>query len=96
MFSYWQPSAYVSKPLTSEERRGIEKFGKDMARFFQRAYALVKEQPDTPDNFRDLSGLFEGMTNTLYVDFCHVTEEADLMVAKAISSDIIKKRGPRQ
>jgi len=93
-FCYWQPVAFVGKPLTTYEQQsmpglGVPGEGGYRSRFFRDAYAHMETRP-LPKHVRNISRTFEADASPYYLDFCHVSERGNAVVARAIAEDIAR------
>lgn len=89
---FWQPVAFVDKPLSAAEAARVEPRRRAAGVFFEKVYAAMRAT-DTPGGFRDVSDVFASTRETVYIDFCHVTEEGNRLVARRISDEIAKALG---
>jgi lysophospholipase L1-like esterase len=86
---FWQPTAFGKARLTPYEaverakQRGLEDF-------FARAYAAVPEVFRGEEAFRDLSGIFAASTQPLYIDWSHLGETGNRLVAERIADDVAR------
>ncbi|MBE0535814.1 MAG: SGNH/GDSL hydrolase family protein [Phycisphaerae bacterium] len=87
---FWQPVSFLEKTLTEEE------FGSDprirdecLARLSGKVHALLQQKP--LDNHIDMVDVLAHRTQSVYFDFCHITEEGNEMVSQRITSAIIGK-----
>jgi hypothetical protein len=89
---FWQPVAFVDKPLSPEETERVEPRRRAAGAFFEKLYAAMRAA-EVPAGFRDVSDVFASTPQTVYIDFCHVSEEGDRLVAKRISDEIARALG---
>lgn len=88
---YWQPTIPSKQQLSPIERRlvTLEPFILGSYKpMFLRANELVREKLSTDPNFADISGLFDDVQGTVYVDNEHYTEAASLRIAERILKDV--------
>ncbi|MEW6658417.1 MAG: hypothetical protein AB1424_07130 [Thermodesulfobacteriota bacterium] len=86
---YWQPVIYTKKTLTPFEKRfATEPLG-DLYRQSQ-AVMQAKHQEFAPYHFFDISGLFAAAHHEVYLDYCHVNEEANQIIAQRLAADLLK------
>ena len=95
-FHFLQPNQYVpgSKPLSDEERRTAvvddHPYGKWVPAGYQRLVPAGAELARSGVMFRDLTGVFEGVDETLYVDdCCHVNKLGYELIARALARFIL-------
>ena len=93
-FCYWQPVGFVGKPLTKYEQQSMP--GLDLpgeaghrSRFFRDAYAHMETRP-LPKHVRNISRTFEADASPYYLDFCHLSERGNAVVARVIVEDIAR------
>jgi hypothetical protein len=85
---YWQPILFTKRHQTDYEQfqRGL--WG-PLAPLFLEVYRVARDRAAAPgDDFLDLSGLLDDSPELLFVDFCHKTEKANAIVAKAMADDV--------
>ncbi len=82
---YWQPMIFTKRHITPFEARSSEKMGYIKA-FFLAAYQRVasSEFLNGDSRFRNLGGLFDDATKPYYIDFCHLAENGNVVVAETI------------
>ena len=89
---FWQPViGYGEKVLTPEEDKMLQKadatrikLGKEAygrMQFIHSVYDTISPVLEPLENFYNLSHLFDDTMNSIYIDFVHVTPEANQMVA---------------
>jgi hypothetical protein len=96
-FFYWQPTIFQKKHLTEYESLWRQD-ARPMESFFLRTYALVQESiatHETDPQVRDLSLIFLNVREPLYVDWCHLAELGNTLVAKKIASDVFSVISPK-
>jgi lysophospholipase L1-like esterase len=88
-FFYWQPLVFDKRHLSPDETaeaRGNETF----ARFWRRVRTALKAEPAlaADANFSDLGGLFADRPDPLFIDFAHVSEQGNTLIAERIARDV--------
>jgi len=86
---FWQPVIYTKNNLTlSEKPYAAEPLGK----LYRQAHAIMQAEPGkfAPYNFFDISSLFAGAQEEIYLDYCHVNEDANRLIALRITGDLLK------
>lgn len=83
-FFYWQPAVFTKSNLSDEEKKIFVYEG------YADLYNNVTNKLKPEDDVRDLSGLFNNKNNTIFTDFCHVTNEGNNIIAETIGKDIVK------
>lgn len=89
---YWQPVIYAKKELTPfEQKYRSEPIGD----LYNKTYALLKANQSTFANyhFHDISNLFFETKGPVYLDYCHVNEEAHKIIARRMGQDIARAVG---
>ena len=81
-FFYWQPVLYTKKNLSAEERRLPE--GESLAESYHSLTQFALQDPYV----KDLTTLFDNQTQTVYVDWSHISEEGNGQVALALAQDL--------
>jgi hypothetical protein len=87
---YWQPMIFTKRRPTDFEGDEVRKYAV-LEPLFRAVYERMRqrvERGEAPADFRDLSGLFDDDPRTLFTDFCHTTETANVSIARAIADDI--------
>lgn len=98
-FHFLQPNQYVpgSKPMGAEERAVAVIPGAPYSRAAERGYPFLRRAGEhlTRDDgvrFRDLTAVFAGIDEPLYVDSCcHVSARGYEMVADAIGETVVRE-----
>ena len=84
---YWQPTPYTRTNRNDFE----ESWLKDPAQehFFDDVYAAVRRSPlETNGSFHDISDIFQGYVGTLYIDYAHITERGNEIIARRMFQDV--------
>ncbi len=87
---YWQPVVFDKLELTPFETEEARRF--EWARgFFAEVYGGVRSsfKAGGDAHFHDLSRLFAGTPEFIFIDYCHTTESGNRKVAEAIARDAI-------
>jgi lysophospholipase L1-like esterase len=87
---YWQPVVFDKLELTPFETEEARKF--EWARgFFAEVYGGIRSSFNLGGDahFHDLSRLFAGTPEFIFIDYCHTTESGNRKVAEAIARDAI-------
>lgn len=78
----WQPVLFTVNPKTEEEQKALAVRPKGLEELYIYTYELA-EKLNTP-NFYNLSHLFDGKTETFFIDYCHIGERQNQIVADKI------------
>lgn len=82
---FWQPVIFIEKNINEEESSSdIRIKDKNLEKYYQLFYEKIKEKEIS--NFYDISGALKNRNKTLYIDFCHLSEEGTRIVADKIYS----------
>ena len=92
--AYWQPIPLVHKKRSPFEQYSVDALREDnraVYDLFLKAYGLVDSlhEAEKFDEAQPLDRIFEGVTTPTYLDFCHLTEEANRDVAARLLRDIV-------
>ena len=91
VLSYWQPTIFQKPHLTEYERSWFD-FARPMQAFFMRTYAFAqaaKAGQQVGSGHGDLSPIFSGSKAPLYVDWCHLAERGNDIIATRMANDIL-------
>jgi lysophospholipase L1-like esterase len=92
---YWQPMIYQKRQLTDYERRAIEleyNFA-GMKEFYAETYGLMQKRAEGPERdpaLHDISAIFDQVSAPIYIDYCHLGEKGNGMVARAMVEDFLR------
>lgn len=91
---YWQPTIFQKKHLTEYESSARQDV-QPMELFLVKTYALVQQSGThgTDSQVRDLSLIFSDVREPLYVDWCHLAELGNTLIAKKMASDVLSEVG---
>jgi lysophospholipase L1-like esterase len=89
---FWQPNLFYARPSIPLELKldCYKDNGGRLAVLLKKTYCLIAAKEDLPKEFVNISDIFSDMPQPLYTDFCHITEEANQIVAKRIFEAIKK------
>jgi len=97
---YWQPVIYLKQHLTEYERNSMElDFNyPGMKEFYLETYAFLRQHaqslkknnlsPQFP-NFHDISSIFDDIRDPIFVDFNHMGERGNSLIAERMLEDFI-------
>lgn len=89
-FFYWQPTIFQKKHLTKYESSWRQDM-QPMELFFLKTYELAQQSlaAAKADYFvRDLSQIFLDVRDPLFVDWCHLAELGNTLIAREMASDV--------
>ena len=87
---YWQPSLFQKRHLTDYEQME-KRVHRKFQRFFEQTYRTMRESNLTATNvgvFDDLSRIFFEAPEPLFVDWCHVGETGNALIADRMMMDV--------
>jgi lysophospholipase L1-like esterase len=86
---YWQPVIYTKNNLTNFEKDFATE---PLGALHHKSHAVMKANyaEFARYHFADISGLFAEATNPVYLDYCHVNEDANKIIAARIAGDLLK------
>ena len=83
-FFYWQPTIYTKKELSYDEKNKI-----DHNAVLNNDYKSVSGLIKTSDEIKDLTEIFDDKETTIFIDWVHISEEGNSIIAEEMSEDII-------
>lgn len=85
---YWQPTIFNKSKLTKYEKL---EYARELSvkSLFDEVYRIVSKKNHT-DGFYDLSNLFYNTNPPVFIDFCHISEDGNLIVAKEMAINYIE------
>ncbi len=86
---YLQPVIFGKSKLSPYEQMQIEA-ATPYREFFDSCYGAIAREAGQVDGFRDISGILAGCEEPCFLDFMHVDEEANGLVAESIARDLMK------
>lgn len=87
---YWQPTIFDKPQLTDfEQARRADM--ESVAPFFQATAAAIRRSGLSGDThgFHDLSDIFAEVHDPVFVDWCHLRESGNMIIARRIARDIL-------
>ncbi len=89
---YWQPMVYLKKHLSEYERNSLDlDFNyPGMKEFYLNTYNVMQQQAagmKNDNSFRDISSIFSDIHDPIYVDFNHMGDKGNSLIAKRIAED---------
>ncbi|MGH7601422.1 MAG: hypothetical protein ACREA2_22345 [Blastocatellia bacterium] len=93
---YWQPVIYQKRQLTDYEGRAIELKHNyaGMKEFYAETYAVMQtraeESLERDLALRDISSIFDQVREPIYIDYCHIGEKGNSMVAGVMVEDFMR------
>ena len=87
---YWQPTIFEKAYLTEYEESERQKL-QTMERFFQETYDALRRSSLARGGehpFHDMSLILADVREPLYVDFCHLGESGNELIARRMATDV--------
>ena len=92
---FWQPVIFYESELTAEETQiGPAPGDQTLGRLFVRVRQILNTR-GLP-HFHDLTDVYRGRQTTIYIDFAHVSEVGNRLVAARIGGTLAKEAGVEQ
>ena len=88
---YWQPTIFQKVHLTAYERGQRVKM-QTIEQFVHRTYEVIRQSrlaERRENSFHDLSLVFTDVWEPVYVDWCHLGESGNEIIAKRMASDVL-------
>lgn len=82
-FFYWQPIMYTKSVLSEDEKNKIWVAGQLKDLFIQTSNKVVKSR-----DVHDLTDVFNDNNSTIFIDWCHMAENGNEIIAKRMLKDI--------
>lgn len=91
---YWQPMIYLKQHLTEYERMsiGLDCNYPGMKEIYLDTYALMRERAAGLKNdiaFHDISSIFSDTHEPIYIDFNHIGEKGNSLIAQRMVEDFV-------
>ena len=83
-FFYWQPSIITKTTLSEDEKTKIRKSNQPV----EFIYIPVSREVVKSEDVRDLTDVFRDYNSSLYIDWMHISENGNEIIAKEIANDI--------
>jgi lysophospholipase L1-like esterase len=90
---YWQPTLFQKQSRTAFETQAAAK-NEAYEGFFQTVYTSMRGDAAFAGDpqFHNLSEIFARETQPLFIDFCHIGEQGNELIARTIADDIYMRR----
>src|SRR5262249_113499 len=88
---YWQPTIFQKSTLTPYETVRRSEM-QTIEQFYRKTYEVVQQSRLTEQSgahFYDLSSIFADVKEPIYVDWCHLGESGNAIIAKQMAHDIL-------
>ncbi len=98
---FWQPTVFTKKHLSRQEREWSGRSGRKFwtsgspGPFFDVVYEAFwqRTRMGRIDNVYDLSGVFDEVRDTIFIDEWHVTETGNAKIAEVIARTLVREAG---
>jgi lysophospholipase L1-like esterase len=88
--SYWQPTIFGKADLSDYENGELSKEDPAMRAFFKETYRIMDQSAATGGSrLHDLGALFADVADPLYIDWVHLCERGNGVVARRMLRDIL-------
>lgn len=92
--SFWQPVSFLEKTLLKEEINSDQRIMDYKLRdLYLQTYRKVRNQKVT--NFYDITKVLNNRRENTYIDFCHISEEGNMIIADNITQHLVEKLDPK-
>ncbi|MGI9493656.1 MAG: SGNH/GDSL hydrolase family protein [Geminicoccaceae bacterium] len=88
---YWQPTVFEKKILTDYEKGELERVNSEQRSFFDMTYNLIRDEGElfpTSILFHNLSEVFSDTHEPIYIDWMHLGERGNSIIAQRIVDDV--------
>ena len=94
--AYWQPVVFTRRNPSPYEQNESEKV-KHVRPLFLEVYRQLQLDSVLQGNprFHDISGIFDTVETPVYLDFCHISEPANAIIARRMYADITASFRPQ-
>jgi hypothetical protein len=82
----WQPSVFTKDPLSEEEEAYAENPGDFPPELLRSTYLLTTREVVGSGEVVDASNVFDGVQQTIFIDWMHVSEDGNRRVAELIGA----------
>ncbi|MFH1888554.1 MAG: SGNH/GDSL hydrolase family protein [Candidatus Omnitrophota bacterium] len=82
-FLFWQPAVFLTDPLTEEEKSFDLWQDRFLVELYKQTYNRIRQEAGLLNSF-DLSPLLDNKNKSLYIDFCHLNEEGNAIIAEQV------------
>jgi lysophospholipase L1-like esterase len=86
---YWQPTIFSKPELSDFEKKEAEKYGfiKDIVHAANLQVGNIKAEMES-SVFYNISDIFRNESKPVFIDYCHVSEYGNSVIAKKMAEDI--------
>lgn len=86
-FFYWQPLISTKQNLSKDE---INIYNKKYFNYLHINYNLISNLINESNEVINLIDIFNNINETIFMDYCHISENGNSIIAKKISKDILE------
>ena len=87
---FWQPDLFSKYHLSPEERTIEQSFPREAEEFFKQVDSMIPIRTSGLSHFQDLQNIFNSREETVFIDYCHVQERWNELVANSIVNSILE------
>jgi lysophospholipase L1-like esterase len=88
---YWQPTVFDKERLTPYEESERQRMA-HLQRFYWKVSGLVQQgglATEYDGVFHDVGGIFDAVSQPVFVDWCHICERGNEVIAERMAADIM-------
>jgi lysophospholipase L1-like esterase len=96
-FFYWQPVVFSKVTLTPGEKSVAEKYS-TLGRFYRSVYSAIRgvDSLARDNHFHNISAIFDQQSGVVYLDYAHITEQGNEIIAARIAQDLCEETNSRR
>jgi len=89
-YAFWQPTIFSKEKLSFHEIN-IKQPYKSRRHFYEMVYSKITSLTKKPSYFSDLQSIFADRAETIFIDFCHIGELGNQIIAEAMVQTLMTK-----
>lgn len=89
---FWQPVLFMESHLSEEEATAVRFKDTSLGYLYDRVYSEIRTRDIA--NFHDISDALAARQDSVYIDFCHISEEGNQRVAQRIGDVLLESALP--
>ncbi len=91
---FWQPVLFTESHLSEEEATAVRFRDKSLGYLYDRVYFEIRTRDIA--HFHDISDALAARQESVYIDFCHIAEEGNRLVAQRMGSVLLENALPAE
>jgi hypothetical protein len=91
-FFFWQPTVFSKDAVSPHEDQVRGSFNRDASALYDLVYSKMHLSSGTIAGLYDLQKVFGSRSETIFVDYCHTSENGNAMVANVIGGVLFDQR----